>query len=349
MIKTAILGATGVVGLEIIKILANHPFFEISQLIASEKSKGRAIAEFIDYEYINNLGVAALKTVDDFNLADADLIFSALPSEQAKKIEPRLAKEKPVISTASSFRQDPFTPLIICGVNHHHAQLLKIQQQKYQFKGFIAPKPNCTTVGLAVTLFPIYQQFGLEKVILTSIQSLSGAGRSPGVKGLDIIDNILPFIPGEEAKIKQEPSKILGRIEGEMIIPAQFSISATCLRGPILDGHLLSVELKTKQKANVNEIIELFTNFKLPAEIAKLPSGSNNLIYYSQDQMRPQPRLDRLRGGGMTVTIGRVEPSNAFDGVKFIALIPNAVLGASGGAVLLAEYLTKFFENQSSV
>lgn len=344
MIKTAVIGATGLVGQKIIRELVDHPWFKITNLVASEKSKGLVLGEFMPDLASGENGSLEVISAEDFAPHKADLIFSALDSSRAGEIELAYARTTPVISTTSAWRRDPFTPLLLCGVNYNHIPLLRVQQKKYNLRGFIAPKPNCTSCGLVLSLKPIYENFGLKKVEMTSLQALSGAGTRPGISGLEIIDNILPYIPGEEEKVVKEPIKILGELTKEGIQEAAFNISATCLRVPVIDGHLLSIAIETKEPTTTKEIKEAIKKFNSTNDLKNLPEAPEELLFVTEDLNRPQPRQDRNRGRAMTVTIGRLraqrEPSVHF---KYLALTPNTGIGAGGGAVLNASYLVKHF------
>ncbi len=247
MLRAAIVGATGIVGQQFIVALRNHPWIELTTLAASERSAGRSYREAITEAksgalrwYCEETPVAEVMDLpvlnaSEMDTADVDLIFSAIESDQAQVLEPRCAASKPVISTASAFRYEADVPILIPGINDGHAALLRQQQKARGWKGFIAPNPNCTTIGLAITLKPIYDAFGIRAVIMTSLQSMSGAGRSPGVLGLDILDNVIPYIAGEEEKVQRETQKILGKLSGSSIQAAPLRSAApapasTCAR-----------------------------------------------------------------------------------------------------------------------
>lgn len=342
MIKTAILGATGLVGQKLINRLSHHPWCTLTHLLASEASRGLTLGEALQWEQDSHLSSLPLLGHDDFIAHDVDIIFSAMGGREVKEREAMYARTTPVMSTTSAFRQDPYTPLMICGVNHGHAPLLYQQQKAYGWKGFVAPKPNCTSVGLALSLKPFFDRCTIKRVVLTSLQALSGAGRHTGPRGLDIMDNVLPFIEGEEEKVETEPQKILGHYTGKGIEPASFSIAATCLRVPVLEGHLLNVHVETEELMTKDAVEDMVGAYAADGAWADLPQAPGELIYLTQDPMRPQPRLDRDRGGGMTVTMGRLGPSSLFShGFRYQALIANTELGAAGGVVFLAEYLIK--------
>jgi aspartate-semialdehyde dehydrogenase len=249
MLKVAVIGATGAVGQEFIIALNKHNWFELTQVAASERSAGKKYVDAIRDpnsgilrwhnreevpEYIKDMVVSK---VEDIKPENFDLIFTALESDDAKIVEPKFAKTTPVISTAAAFRYETDVPILIPGINDNHAELLNIQRKNRSWKGFIAPLPNCTTTGMAITLKPILDRFGIDRVFMTSMQALSGAGRSPGVIALDIMDNVIPYIPKEEEKVQVETKKILGHMNNSSIAPAPLKVSCTCTRVPVLDGH----------------------------------------------------------------------------------------------------------------
>src|SRR5206468_1910871 len=257
MLKVALVGATGAVGQEFVIALNKHPWFELTQIASSERSAGKKYTDALRDpstgilrwhnkeqvpEYVQDM---ILSTVEDLDKKNFDLAFTALESSDAKVIEPSFARSLPVISTAAAFRYENDVPILIPGVNDEHAQLLNVQRKNRGWKGFIAPLPNCTTTGLAITLKPIMDKFGIENVFMTSMQALSGAGRSPGVIALDIMDNVIPYIPKEEEKVQVETKKILGGMNNGSIAPASLKVSCTCTRVPVLDGHTESVFVET--------------------------------------------------------------------------------------------------------
>ncbi|HXG07144.1 MAG TPA: aspartate-semialdehyde dehydrogenase, partial [Nitrososphaera sp.] len=282
MLKVAVIGATGAVGQEFIIALNKHKWFELIQVAASERSAGKKYIDAIRDphsgilrwhnreevpEYVKDMVVSK---VDDIKPENFDLIFTALESDDAKVVEPKFAKTTPVISTAAAFRYEPDVPILIPGINDSHAELLNIQRQNRRWKGFIAPLPNCTTTGLAITLKPILDKFGIEKVFMTSMQALSGAGRSPGVIALDIMDNLIPYIPKEEEKVQVETKKILGNFNENSIAPAPLKVSCTCTRVPVIDGHTESVFVETKQPVEADEVKKAMLEFSKNVSIKNL-------------------------------------------------------------------------------
>ncbi len=354
MLSVAIIGATGVVGQEFIVALDRHPWFEVSAIAASERSAGK---RYIDALRDPNTGILkwhqhrevpdyardmVVKSVNDI-ISDAkkyDLIFTAVESDDAKVIEPKLAEHVPVISTAAAFRYERDVPILIPGINDEHADLLNYQRKARGWKGFIAPLPNCTTTGLAITLKPILDSFGIKRVIMTSLQAVSGAGRSPGVAALDIFDNIIPFIPKEEEKVQIETVKILGRLMGSYIEDASIKVSCTCTRVPVIDGHTESVFVESVNECMPEDVKNAMLRYSRNVSIKDLPSAPKDYIYVHDDPSRPQPRLDRDMNDGMTTVVGRIRKDTAFDnGVKYVLLSHNEKMGSAKGAVLLAEML----------
>lgn len=355
MIKIAIVGATGIVGQQAIVSLINHPWFQIVKLAASERSAGKTYREALKDasgasrwwcpepmpEQVADLIVEDANRLDP---ASVDLIFSTVDTAAAKELEPVYARTTPVISTASAFRYEPDTPILVGGVNMDQVQMLAIQQQHRGWKGFIAPKPNCTTTGLVVSLKPILDRFGVKQVFMTSLQAMSGAGRTPGLSAMDMTENVIPYIAGEEPKAESEPQKILGRFTGSTIEPAPFGVSATCTRVPVLDGHLVVANVETLKPAPPEQVKEAMNNYGREFAELSLPSSAKHLIEVTDDPFRPQPRMDRERGGGMTVTVGRIRKDPLFEnGIKYVCLAHNTKIGAAKGAIQTAEYLVKYY------
>jgi aspartate-semialdehyde dehydrogenase len=251
-----------------------------------------------------------------------------------------LAKSVPVISTAAAFRYEDDVPILIPGINDDHALLLDIQRKNRGWKGFIAPLPNCTTTGLAITLKPIMDKFGITNVFMTSMQALSGAGRSPGVIALDIMDNIIPYIPKEEEKVQIETKKILGNLDTNFITPSMIKVSCTCTRVPVLDGHTEIVFVQTNKAAEPAEVKNEMLNFSKSITVRDLPTAPEEYIIVHEDPARPQPRIDREINDGMTTVVGRLRKDSVFEnGLKYVLLSHNEKMGSAKGAVLLAELL----------
>jgi aspartate-semialdehyde dehydrogenase len=351
-LKAAIVGATGIAGQQFVVALQHHPWFQISRLAASERSAGKKYGEAIldaktgarrwwcAEEPSSDALSIEVEDGDRFDARGLDVVFSATESEVAQVQEPRFARTTPVISTASAFRYESDVPLLVPNVNMAHAKLLAAQKKNRGWKGFVAPIPNCTVTGLVITLKPLLDAFGLESVVMTSMQGLSGAGRSPGVIGLDILDNIIPHISKEEEKVEKELGKIFGALSGGSIAPFSAPVSATCTRANVVEGHTEAVWASLARKGTVDQVKSAFRECANDARKLKLPSAPQEWIHVHEDPFRPQPRLDRDRGAGMTTSVGRVREDRVLkNGIKYLLVSHNTRMGAAAGAVLLAEWL----------
>jgi aspartate-semialdehyde dehydrogenase len=354
MKKAGIVGATGIVGQQFIVALKDHPWIQTAVLAASERSAGRSYKEavtdahsgalrwFCQEPPVEEVMGMTVENAAEIDISALDIVFSAVESDQAKILEPRFATDKAVISTASAFRYDEDVPILIPGINSEHAKLINVQRRTRGWKGFITPIPNCTTTGLAITLKPIYESFGVNAVIMTSMQALSGAGRSPGVIGLDILDNIIPFIAGEEDKVQRETQKILGEFAGDAVKAAEFNVSCTCTRVNVREGHTESVFVSTQRACEVDEVVSAMREYRCPANETELPSAPEHIILVRDDPLRPQPRLDRDAEDGMATVVGRVRKDNVLkNGIKYVLVSHNTKMGAAKGAVLVAELLIR--------
>ena len=350
--RVAIIGVTGSVGQEFVQSLDNHPWFQVTQIAASERSAGKRYPDAIRDpngiiawdvggeipEYIKEMTV---KTVDELDVSQLDLIFSAVESEAARDIETKMASYIPVISTSSAYRYEDDVPILIPGINDEHAELLEIQKKNRNWKGWVAPLPNCTTTGLAITLKPLLEKYGVKRVLMTSMQAISGGGRS-GVSAMGITDNIIPYIPKEEGKVRLETRKILGKLKDGKIDDADVKISCTCTRVPVLDGHTESVFIETAGEIDPARAKDTYDQYNNEVSVTGLPSAPEKYYAFHEDPTRPQPRLERAVGDGMTTTIGRVENEELFDnGLKYMLFSHNKKMGSAKGAVLLAEMLYK--------
>jgi aspartate-semialdehyde dehydrogenase len=353
MLKAAIVGATGIVGQQFIVALDKHPWIKVTMLAASERSAGRSYKEaltdpktgafrwYCDEPPDPAVMDIPVQNASELDISKVDIVFTAIESDQAQILEPKFAATKPVISTASAFRYEKDVPILIPGINSEHAGLLKQQKKERGWKGFITPIPNCTTTGLAITLKPIYDSFGIRMVLMTSMQALSGAGRSPGVIGLDILDNVIPYIVNEEEKVQRETQKILGAFSKGTIEPAQFAVSCTCTRVNVREGHTESVFVSTEKKCEPEDIVRAMREYKAFKGMA-LPSAPKQMIVVRTDPFRPQPRLDRDTDNGMATVVGRIRKDTALvNGVKYLLVSHNTKMGAARGAVLVAELLIK--------
>ncbi|OEU41959.1 aspartate-semialdehyde dehydrogenase [Methanosarcina sp. Ant1] len=333
-IKAGILGATGAVGQRFVEALANHPWFEITALAASERSAGKTYKEAAGWrldtampESVENIKVVPV----DPKAVDADVVFSALPADLALTVEPEFAKAGfAVASNASSFRMEKDIPLVIPEVNPEHLRLLEVQQDTRGWDGYIITNPNCSTIVMTLTLKPL-MQFGLETIQVATMQAISGAGFS-GVAAMAIYDNVIPYIGSEENKMETETLKLLGEFNGSEVVPADMTVSASCHRVPVVDGHTEAIWAGMRDKPTPEEVREAFLNFD--PKLGGLPSKPKKAIIVRDEIDRPQPRLDRNMGKGMSVSVGRIR-----EGIRYIAMGHNTIRGAAGASVLNAELL----------
>ncbi|MEI6231669.1 MAG: aspartate-semialdehyde dehydrogenase [Planctomycetota bacterium] len=352
--RVAVVGATGVAGQQFLVSLKNHPWFEVKRLAASERSAGKKFADaikdsssgatrwFCDEPCPKEILSITVENAEKLILDDIDIVFTAIESDASKIVEPLYAARVPVISTASAFRYEKDVPVFLPGVNIDHAELISVQRKNRGWKGFVTPGPNCTTVGLVFSLKPLHERFGIGSVIMTSMQAVSGAGRSPGVLSYDILDNIVPYIPKEEEKVQTETQKILGTMDNGTIISAPFNVSCTCTRVNVIDGHTESVFVGLKNKASLAEVKAAWRDGYADFLSLGLPSAPPELVHYTEEPFRPQPRLDRNMNDGMTTVIGRLREDNVLpNGIKYVLLSHNTKMGAAKGAVLTGEYLIK--------
>jgi aspartate-semialdehyde dehydrogenase len=335
--RVGILGATGTVGQRFIQLLEGHPQFEITALAASDRSAGKTYEEAVAWKLKGAIpeGVREIEVVPIEPPMDCELIFSSLPSSVARETEELFARAGyPVISNSSCYRMDEDVPLLIPEINADHLGLIGIQQTKRGYgTGFIVTNPNCAVASFAPPLAALHRRFKVEEVIVTTMQAISGAGY-PGVPSMDITDNVLPYIAGEEPKVETEAQKILGKFTGESIEKADFTVSAQCFRVNVIDGHTASIRVNLKETATLEDVVEALERFP----VLDLYSSPKHFIEVLDEPSRPQPRLDRDRGNGMTITVGRIFPDNVFD-YRFVALSHNTVRGAAGSTILNAELL----------
>jgi aspartate-semialdehyde dehydrogenase len=338
--RVGILGATGMVGQRFIQLLENHPQFEVTAVAASDRSQGKAYGAACSWRLQGEMPerVRSLTVQAPAPPLECDLVFSSLPGDIARETEGSFAAAGyPVISNSSAFRMDEDVPLLIPEVNHQHLDLLPRQRQRYTSGGYIVTNPNCSTIMLALALAPLNASFGISATVATTLQALSGAGY-PGVASLDILDNVLPYIGGEEEKIETETKKILGRCTDARIEPASMAVSAQCHRVNVADGHMAAVRVKLSRAAGLNDLRNAFASFQsLPQELG-LYSAPRVPIVVRDEADRPQPKLDRDAGNGMTITIGRLMPDAVLD-YRFVVLSHNTIRGAAGAAILNAELL----------
>lgn len=346
--RVAVVGATGIAGQQFLAALQNHPWFEVVRLAASPRSAGKTYEDALrapsgQVSWWQSEPIPAayrhmkLEAAPELVLKDVDIVFTAIDADAARELEPLYAAEKPVISTASAFRMEDDVPLLIPGVNSDHSAVIASQKKHRGWRGFIVPIPNCTTYGLACTLAPLHARFGVKLVIMTSMQATSGAGRNGGVLALDMLDNLVPYIPKEEEKVEVETQKILGAYKNGRFSPAQIAVSCTCTRVPVTDGHTEAVFVATDRPVTIEEARATFAEFK--PDYGDLPSAPKNFFTLHEDPFHPQPRIDREWDQGMTTHIGRLRIEKALGGLKYVLLSHNTKAGAAKGALLVAESL----------
>ena len=351
-IRVAIVGATGVIGQQFVVALQHHPWFEIALLAASERSAGKTYAEALrdektkatrwlcDGQPEQDVLEMQVENAAMMDSGKVETVFSAVQADIARELEPRMAAKTPVISTASAFRYFDDVPILVPGVNSEHARLIDFQRKRRGWRGFISTQPNCTTTGLVITLKPLMDRFGVRSIVMTSLQAMSGAGRSPGVIGLDILDNVIPYIVGEEEKVQTETHKVLGVYDDGRIVNASLGVSCTCTRVNVLDGHTEAVFASLGKRCTVEEVKEAFLDFGKDMIESGLPSAPGQMIVVHDDPFRPQPRLDRDNYDGMATTVGRIRTDGVLEnGIKYVLLSHNTKMGAAKGAVLVAEDL----------
>ncbi len=335
--RVGILGATGTVGQRFAQLLEDHPQFEITAMAASDRSAGKPYAEACAWKLPGQIPASVRDIVVQpiEPPLDCDIVFSSLPGNVARETEEAFARAGyPVISNSSVYRMDEDVPLLIAEINHDHVGLIEKQKVNRGFtRGFIVTNPNCAVISFAPPLAALHRKFGVESVVLTTFQAISGAGY-PGVASLDIMDNVIPYIAGEEPKVEIEAQKILGTLRNGVIEKADFTVSAQCFRVNVIDGHMVSIRVDLKEKATLEDVVAAMREF--PS--VDLHSSPEHFIEVTDEPSRPQTRLDRDNGNGMTITVGRVFPDNIFD-YRFVSLSHNTVRGAAGSAVLNAELL----------
>ena len=338
-----ILGATGMVGQRYIQLLENHPWFEVAWLAASDRSSGKTYGEAAKWRLDTPLPerIAKMEVSPAEPDAAPKVIFASVDAAIAREMEPRFAAAGcAVLSNSSAFRMTPNVPLVIPEVNADHLHLIEEQPSRQASGGYMVTNPNCSTIGLVMALKPIEERFGIEQIFVTTMQAVSGAGY-PGVASMDILDNVVPFIGGEEEKMEAETLKLLGKLErgaaGHAIKPLAAGMTAHCNRVQVVDGHTECVSLKLGRKATREEILAAWAEFQ-PLAGLDLPTAPALPVQWASQPDRPQPRLDRNRGNGMAVTVGRLRPCNLLDW-KFVLLSHNTVRGAAGATILNAELL----------
>jgi aspartate-semialdehyde dehydrogenase len=339
-ISVGVLGATGAVGQKFVSLLENHPWFELNELAASDRSAGKSYQDAVTWRQYSSipdrLKDKPVKPCEP-NL-DCKVVFSGLDSSVAGEIEENFARAGYIVlSNSRNHRMDEDVPLLVPEINPKHLGLIEVQRKRRNWKGAIVTDPNCSTIGLVMALAPIDRAFGATRVVVTTMQALSGAGY-PGHAAIDMIGNVIPFIGGEEEKLETEPLKIMGKLDGERIRFSNCKISSHTNRVLVEDGHMECVSVELEKKATPDEIATALANFTgLPQEL-KLPSAPARPIAVTTERDRPQPRFDRDAGRGMVALVGRIRPCPVFD-IRFVVLSHNTIRGAAGAAILNAELM----------
>ena len=350
-IPVAGVGATGLAGQQFLAALGDHPWFDVVRVAASVRSAGKKYGDAIReggqsrwfasdplpsrFESLTVENAAQMKTE---GLA---AVFTAIDTEPARELEPRYAADIPVFSTASAFRYEDDVPILLPAVNGDHWTMVDAQRKNRGWKGYVIPVPNCTTTGLVHTLKPLADAFGLKSVVMTSMQAVSGAGRSPGVLALDITDNVIPFISKEEEKVEKETKKILGKATPDGKITAfDVKVSCTCTRVPVTEGHTETVFASLDKAASVEDVKAAMRSFGGHMRELALPSSPASWITVHEDPYRPQPRRDRDADDGMTTSVGRIREDTVLpNGMKWVLVSHNTKMGAAKGAILAAELM----------
>jgi aspartate-semialdehyde dehydrogenase len=339
-LRAGVLGATGMVGQRFVQMLERHPWFTLTEVAASGRSAGRTYLDAVSGRRIAyDSGIADGLTVKECkpNL-DCDVVFSALDASVAGPIEEEFARAGyAVFSNSRNHRMDPFVPLLVPEVNASHADAVKLQDRGKNGKGFIVTNPNCSAAGLVIPLKALMDAYGLEKVMVTTMQALSGAGFSGA--SIDISDNVIPFIQGEEGKLESEPRKMLGSFDGKAFSNANITVSAQCSRVNVSDGHTEAVSVSLRDKPSMAEVTKALRKFN-PLRGMDFPSAPNPPIIVRMEEDRPQPKHDRDAGKGMAVTVGRIRECPIL-GYKFFVLSHNTIRGAACGSILNAELMMK--------
>ncbi len=339
-IEVGILGATGMVGQRFVSLLEHHPWFELTWLAASDRSAGKTYAEACNWRLRDPMPEKmAAMTVNECQLGQApQLLFASLDSKVAGEVEQEFARAgHVVVSNSSNYRMEPDVPLVIPEVNPDHLALVRTQRRERQWKGMIVTNPNCTTVGLVMSLAPLDAAFGVEKVLMTSMQAVSGAGY-PGVPTLDIMGNVIPYISNEEEKVESETRKLLGKLMDGRVMPSGCVVSAHCNRVFVEDGHTESISVSLKSKATVGDLIEVWRKYRSLPQERQLPSAPAHPILVREEKDRPQVKFDVNAERGMATVVGRVRTCPVLQ-FKYTALSHNTIRGAAGAALLNAELM----------
>jgi aspartate-semialdehyde dehydrogenase len=346
MVNVGILGATGMVGQRFIQLLADHPDFDITALTASSRSAGKRYEDAVTWHLDTKIPDAVKDTVvvdtDPREVKDVEIVFSALPSQNAAKVEPKFAEAgMKVASNASAMRMEPDVPLVVPEVNPEHLDLIETQQKRRGWDGFIVTNPNCSTIALVMTLKPIYDQFNIKRVYVSTMQAVSGAGYN-GVPSMAIVDNLVPFIGEEEEKMETETLHLLGDFDGETVNNAKFGVSASCHRVAVLDGHTEAVFIEMEEDFELDDVKQSLTSFKGLPQKLNLHSAPEDPVIIREEDNRPQPRMDRMAGDGMAVSVGRLRRDDVYsNSLKYVLVGHNTIRGAAGASILNAELINE--------
>ncbi len=337
--RAALLGATGTVGQQFVRLLSEHPWFELAALAASERSAGKAYRDAVTWIQTRpipeTVAATTVHTIEELAGREFDIVFSALDASLARDIEPEFARSSLVVTNASAHRMDEAVPLIVPEVNPDHLDLLPAPTGDGKLPRGILANPNCSTIGLVLALKPLFDAFGFGRISVVTLQAVSGAGL-PGISSYQILDNVIPWIPSEEEKLEIETGKILGRLRNGTIEPVRLAVSAQCNRVPVVDGHTLCVSVDLEREPSLEAVCEAWESFRAAPQELGLPSAPARPTVYLGDDVPPQPRVHRDLGHGMTTTIGRLRRCPIL-GYRFVALSHNTLRGAAGGALLAAE------------
>jgi len=340
-LEVGILGATGMVGQRLVSLLESHPWFEVTWLGASDRSAGKVYAEACNWRLRDPMPAGARQLMVQDCVPDdkaPQLLFASLDGKVAGEVEGAFARAgHAVVSNSSHYRMHPDVPLVIPEVNADHLALIARQRRERGWSGMIVTNPNCTAIGLVMSLRPLATTFGLAQVIMTSMQAVSGAGY-PGVPTLDILGNVIPYIGGEEEKVEAETRKLLGILTDGQVEPGDFAVSAHCNRVMVEDGHTETVSVSLRTKASVDDLLAAWRDFRAAPEVRELPSAPRRPIVLREEADRPQPKFDVNAEGGMAAVIGRVRPCPVLE-FKYVVLSHNTVRGAAGAAILNGELM----------
>ncbi|WP_415953614.1 aspartate-semialdehyde dehydrogenase [Methanobrevibacter woesei] len=344
MVNVGVLGATGMVGQRFIQLLENHPDFDVTALAASSRSAGKRYEDATTWYLAEEMpesvkDIVVTETSPEAMSNDVDIVFSSLPTDFAAKVEKEFAKDYVVASNASAHRMKKNIPLVIPEVNPEYLDMIEAQQKENNWDGFIVTNPNCSTIALTLSLKPIVDNFNIESIRVSTMQAVSGAGYN-GVPSMAIVDNLVPYIGNEEEKMESETLHLLGDYDGSEVKPAQFKLSASCHRVPVIDGHTEAVFIDFDDDFDIEDVKSKMASFKGLPQKLNLFSAPENPVIVKEEEDRPQPRMDRNAGKGMSVTVGRVRKDQVFDNsLKYVLVGHNTIRGAAGASVLNAELI----------